>query len=83
MLLYLYWPVRSNAPVTRFIYGIEGQSIDMEGHVVERVCAFDISVNASFVMQLARRCTVGQLSIDHFMDVINDAIHERNHDLIQ
>lgn len=68
--MYYYEVTEAEDPlIRRTAYGIAGG--DGRGHSAAVV---HISCDREFVARLAERCTRGQLSPEHLMDVVQDAL---------
>ncbi|MCD8158360.1 MAG: DUF6514 family protein [Clostridiales bacterium] len=75
--MYLYIPVKQqlfNSVIGNYVsYGIE--CVEVKSEQAERVAfVSDVSVDFRFVTDLALKCTLGQLSPYHLMDVIEDEL---------
>lgn len=68
-----YRLVKMRQPIAGYTYGILGEeNSENDWHTVAIVP--DVSSNQAFVSQLADKCTKGQLSPIHLLDVIIDAL---------
>ena len=70
----IYYIVNCPHPVAGTTYGIAGQRRDLQGSTVKSVFVPDISCDRQSVLNLAGKCTDGQLTLEQIWDVVYDTI---------
>lgn len=70
----IYYIVNCPHPVAGTTYGIARQMFDLQGSTVKSVFVPDISCDRQSVLNLAGKCTDGQLTLEQVWDVVYDTI---------
>lgn len=70
----IYYIVSCPHPIAGITYGIAGQKFDLQGSTLESIFIPDISCDRQLVLDLARKCTDGQLALEQIWDVVYDVL---------